>query len=494
MPFVQFTLGEQKVQPGEYYRIVNAGPPGTVSPEADIVAVLAQCDQGPLNVPTVVEDTATLQTIFGTAAGVQVAVNALNAGAPAVLFTRVGSGGAAAVMSLNLADGTTAAVTIPLASVGTAGNAWIGAVADSLYDSTKRVFSLYNGLTLVGTVTFAKAPTTSGGHGEAGALVAALNASPLFGTYLGTAALAGTPGDTTTLQAAQVTASGGSDPTVTNSSYTGALTTIQTQNWTYLVTDSVDQSVGAAIAAYIDHQRALGAFQYAILGEPTSVTRANREAHALAYNDIAITYVGNGYTDLGGTQDQAPNACGTVAGMRAGSDYNAKLTGAVIPRALPGLNTLLDPFVESTDRDTAINDGVFLFHVNGSGQVKILYDINTFVTPNAEFHQGWKYNYVVQIYDKLLRDVGATWDELSNLDNDSIGRGTVIQAANRILTQMVAERSLQNDGQAICYEDPQNPPSGDSAWFIFQGNVVYGLAKLYVTAQFTFAPVSTVTA
>ena len=42
--------------------------------------------------------------------------------------------------------------------------------------------------------------------------------------------------------------------------------------------------------------------------------------------------------------------------------------------------------------------------------------------------------------------------------------------------------------QGSIFEDPNNPPVGDSAWFVVQVDDLDSAEKVYITFQFRFAP------
>jgi hypothetical protein len=53
---------------------------------------------------------------------------------------------------------------------------------------------------------------------------------------------------------------------------------------------------------------------------------------------------------------------------------------------------------------------------------------------------------------------------------------------------MIAEGALLS---GTIYEDPNNPPSGDSAWFVVAVDDLDSAEKVYITFGFRFAPPAT---
>ena len=72
------------------------------------------------------------------------------------------------------------------------------------------------------------------------------------------------------------------------------------------------------------------------------------------------------------------------------------------------------------------------------------------------------------------------------MNNNTDGRSTVIQALQGLLNTMMAEDKLLPG--ATVYVDPDNPPEGDSAWFVFDADDVDALEKVYLTYRFRFSP------
>jgi hypothetical protein len=64
----------------------------------------------------------------------------------------------------------------------------------------------------------------------------------------------------------------------------------------------------------------------------------------------------------------------------------------------------------------------------------------------------------------------------------------LIAAAQGIINRMIADGALL---QGTIFEDPNNPPVGDSAWFVVQVDDLDSAEKVYITFQFSFAPTVT---
>ena len=84
-------------------------------------------------------------------------------------------------------------------------------------------------------------------------------------------------------------------------------------------------------------------------------------------------------------------------------------------------------------------------------------------------------------------------DRIDRALNPKVGRisaGTdgiadVVQTGQRVLNAMVTEGKLM--AGATFAEDPANPASGDSAWFIIQADDLDSLEMIYLQYQFRYS-------
>jgi len=310
-------------------------------------------------------------------------------------------------------------------------------------------------------------------------LVSALNSSQANKYVTATKIAAGNG----TLKAvANAGMTGGLDPTTTANDYLTALTSLEAIDWNVLVVDSEDSILFTSIQAYIDRVRNAGKRVMAVLGQKTNVELSTRLTLARSFNDPAIVFVVNGFSYADGTAIEGYEATGRVAGMIASADVTESLTHAVIQGA-----TGLVGALSNTDIESALNSGALVFTLSSQKQVQIEQGINTFITPTADLEMGWRKIRRVRTRDTLIDRIGATWDLLiGKINNDANGRATLMAAAQGVINEMINEGALIA-GQI--YEDPTNPPEGDSAWFIIQVDDTDSAEKLYLTFQFRFAPV-----
>jgi len=468
-----FQVGEQKIRPGIYVRVTSeGGPPEAVVPQG-VVATLLQASWGPLNEVVTLENANSIISVYGSSGTLDTVEEAFKGGCRRVLAYRLGSGGAKASIILKDTDATPAdVVTITAKYEGTRGNDFKVTVRDSLVNpTTERELLIYEGITLRQTITFAKGST------EPQDLVDAVTASD--SPWITASKIA--DGNGILADVTRQALTGGTDPTVAGEDYSNGLSAIEALDWNVLAVDSEDAATHATVQTYIDRVRSEGKRVLAVIGEPTSVALATRLTNAAAFNDYAIIYVANGFKYADGTIRQGYQAAARVAGMVAAAEITDSLTHAVVRNATELVGALTNAEIEQ-----AIQSGALVFTMSAQKQVHIEYGINTFVTPDADHDAGWKKIRRVKTRDNLIDRITAIWDPLiGKVNNSPDGRATLIATAQGIINQMVAEGALL---VGTIYEDPNNPPAGDSAWFVVQVDDLDSAEHVYITFGFSFSP------
>lgn len=458
------------MRPGVYVRVTNIGePPEAIVPQG-IVAALFRASWGPLGEVTYLESADAVTNTYGVDGTIDTALEAFRGGCRRVVAYRLGSGGQKAAVNLQDSEGANV-VTLTAKYEGARGNNFSVSVRDSLVDDTKRELLLYEGATLRQTITFAK------GSGEPQALVDAIAASN--SPYI--TAVKSADGSGMLAPTTQLPLTGGEDPTVNGESYSAGLSAIEAIDWNVLCVDAEDPVTHAVVQTYIDRVRNEGKRVLGVVGEPTSVPLATRLANARAFNDPAIIYVANGFKGSDGVTREGYKAAARVAGMVAAAQITESLTHYVVRGATELVGALTNAEIEQ-----AINSGALVFTMSAQKQVHIEYGINTFITVTADMDAGWKKIRRVRTRDNLMDRIAATWDPLiGKINNSPDGRATLIAAAQGIINRMIAEGALL---QGSIFEDPNNPPVGDSAWFVVQVDDLDSAEKVYITFQFRFAP------
>jgi len=107
-----------------------------------------------------------------------------------------------------------------------------------------------------------------------------------------------------------------------------------------------------------------------------------------------------------------------VAGAQAGCAVNKSLTN----RVYDGEFTV-DTNYKQSELETGLTDGKFMFHKVGD-QVRVLEDINTFVSVTDEKSKDFGSNQTIRVLDQIANDIAALFNSkyLGSVPNDADGR------------------------------------------------------------------------
>jgi len=468
-----YSIGEQKIRPGTYIRYTNEGGASEGGASAGIGAAAFRATWGPLGTAVTIESTADIDKYFGAADGAENnsdIITEMLKSARRVVAIRLGTGGSFA--SYIIKDTTGSPVNVITCTAKYAGSRALSVtIKDSLADSGSREFIVYEGTKELQKITFAK------GSGEIDALIAAHAASGSNWVTLSKTAA----GNGTLQTLTQQSLAGGANPTVANEDYSNAFTAIESLDWDVLAVDTNEATVQALVHAYIQRVFGNGKLARAVVGATPGVDVTVRMTAGASYNDFCMHHVLNGFKDAAGTIYDGWKAAARVAGLIAAGPSNKSFTHDVISGAVDLSENLTGPQIEA-----AIQKGNIVFTVNANGQIQIEYGINTLVTPTADQDSGWKKIRRVSTRIELMKRVTSIADPLiGRVDNNTDGRATIIAAAQGVINRMIQEGKLI-DG--LIYEDPSNPPVGDSAWFKLDVNDLDSAEKIYLSFGFRFAP------
>lgn len=466
-----FTIGEKKVRPGVYTRYENAGGVSLAGAVNGIGAVVIRANWGPLNKLVELDSPSAAASTFGTELTVDAITEMFNGGCSKVKAVRAGSGGTAATITLK--DGASANV-VKITAKYVGNRPFNVTIRDSLLNDDKRECIIYSGTTEFEKVEFAKGST---GAGEPAALVAAFANSKNF------TAEKLSDGNKVLATVAQEAMTAGTNPTVTNDEYSAALNVLEAGKWNVLCVDTEGTAVHALVQPFIQRIYLAGATPMACIAETKDVDLDTRMNHAAAFNDEKMVYVLNPAYDASGNLYDGYKLAARIGGMIAAVPSNTSLTHTVVN----GFVSLAEPLTNS-QIEKALQKGCLVLTVNASDQIWIESAINTLVTPSGNQDEGWKKIRRTKTRFELIERIVATTDPLiGKINNDSDGRATFIAAAQGVVNAMIGEKKLL-DGTV--YEDPLNPPAGDSAWFVIAVDDIDSIEKAYLTFKFRFSPES----
>lgn len=461
-----YRAGEKKIRPGVYRRYENAGKNGLPGAIYGVFAIPVHADFGPLDTVSVFEpdQIADLKQLYGTGGTVDAALALFDGGATKVHVYRLGTGGANGSIAISASDTTLVTLetkyptTIPFKVT----------IKDKLGEAGVKQLLLYNGTELVETIEFAS------GTSDSKDLVEAINANSI---YLNATKKA--DGEVPNISGTPI--ADGDGPTVDTESYSAALTAFEPFKWNTLVLDTVDTAVHALVQAYIDRIFNEGALGVCIIGEPTTVSFSERCAHATAFNDEKIIYLGSGYEDSDGNKVDGYYAIAKQAGIIGSLESNTSATHTVVPGAANTLEAL-----KNSQYETAIKSGMLLLSPNDEGQVWFDSGINTLITLGEEQDEGWKKirrtSTRFEMFDRIDRNVSPL---IGKVNCDDIGIGDVVMRGQAILDAMIQEGKLQSG--ATFTEDTEYRRGPDYAYFVIVADDLDSLEKIYLRYQFRFS-------
>ena len=469
---VFFNEGETKKRPGVYQRHSNVGFDSLIGAQDGICAIPVKASWGPLG--KVVRNTVTsdLTKNYGkgeySATYTVPAAAAMFEGGAAVVYTyRMGTGGTAA--SLEVTSGLTATAKYP-------GTMPISIeVKQKLGDTSHKVFQVYTGTTLVESFEFA-----ASGTGEGAALIAAAANSAYVTLTAETA-----PETVPELAVASGALTGGADPTVTNADYSTAFAALEAYYYNTIALDVDDDenlTLSLLLQSYLDNAYKLGKLGIAVVGEKTTVSFADRCTHSRAFNDAKVVYLGGGYMAGTENKDGVMAICYT-AGLIASTPANQGITHTIINGATDLCESLT--FAQYED---AIDAGMLLLAMSPDGNIWYDSAITTLTAPDTNTQdEGWKKIRRVKVRFELIDRLDrALMPKVGRVSADSDGVADIVQAGQRILDAMANNEGKLQPG-AVFAEDPANPYSGDSAWFIIQADDIDSLEKIYLHYQFRYS-------
>lgn len=469
-----FTIGEKKTRPGVYYRYENYGTPPTAGADDGKCAAVIRSNWGPVGEVQEMdsyEDIAKIYGDGGTGGTTDVALEEFKGGATKVFAIRLGTGGTKGTYTIKDDDSTPAnVITLTLKHPGT--RAFTVTIRPTVADNTLTELILYEGTVELEKLTFSNATDS----------VAALMAeyADKGSEYFTLTKLADSTHALASVSQASITP--GTDPTITNQSYSDAFEALEPYRWNVLAIDTETTAVHALMQLYLERIYQGGKFAMGVVGEPTSVALATRMSHATAFNSYQLVYVGNGFIDSEGNTKEGYRAAARIAGLIAGTPSNESITHLAISGAVD-----LSEALTNSQYESAIKAGMLTFSKSAAGAVWVEQGINTLVTPGTKEDEGWKKIKRTKVRFELFQRLNDSVEGLvGRINNDADGRMTVVQVGNNVCNEMIAEKKLM--AGAYVELDPNYTPQGDSAWFIVYADDIDALEKLYFAFKFRFAP------
>ena len=466
---VFYKEGERKTRPGIYQRHTNTGFDSLAGAQDGICAIPVRSTWGPLG--KVIKNTLVNQLwsnygsgAYGDAFTVPAAAAMFGGGASTVYTYRLGTGGKQA--SKVITEGLTVTAKYP-------GTMEIRvAVQQKIGDTALKQLLVYAGTTQVEVFEFAADGKTEGAN-----LIAAAAKS----AYV---TIAGAAETVAVLAAASGALEGGEDPKITNEDYSKAFAAFEPYYYNTIALDKDDDknmTLSLLLQEYLKNAYELGKLGIIVVGEKTSVAFEDRLAHARAFNDAKVVYLGGGYLAGSENRDGVMAIC-HLAGVIAATPSNRGIVHTVIDGATDVCESLT--YAQYED---AIRAGMLMVSLSPDGEIWYDSGINTLVKPEGGTQDdGWKKirrtKTRFEMIDRLDREL---MPKVGRVSADSDGVADVVQTGQRVLNAMVSEGKLFTGAKFV--EDPANPFEGDSAWFIVQADDIDSLEKIYLQYQFRYS-------
>lgn len=468
-----FTVGEKKKRPGVYQRYENVGGVSIAGATDGIVACCIRSNWGECNKVHTFESIEQAKLVLGNGGEngtVSLLTEIFTGGAKKVYCVRLGSDGTKGQTTL-LDTENTQAIIMTAKSEGDRQLSYI--IRKVLGDENTKEMIVLENTTEKERITF------QSGENEIDNFLEATKQSNYFvfskiEHYQGNAGLS---------EVGQTDFTAGTNPTITNESYSNAFTLLEPYVFNTICVDTENIAVHTLLTAFIQKIYQNGnILPFAVIGESTSVPFETRLAHAKAINSYNVVYVGGGAVDTLGQPLEGIRAAARMAGMVASTPSNQSLTHKVVT----GMTDVMEMLTNS-QYEQSIDAGMVTFSTSSSGNVWIESAVTTLNMPQGEDDEGWKKIKRTKIRKELMNRASATVEPLiGNINNDGDGRATVLIAIGNLLALMYTEGKLLEGGYIEV--DKNNLPEGDSAWFNIYADDIDSLEKLYFVYKFRYSP------
>jgi hypothetical protein len=470
-----FIIGEKKIRPGVYFRYENYGTPPIAGVDDGKCAAVFRSNWGPVGQAVVLEQSEDIAKKYGDSGEngtTAVPTEQFKGGARLVYAIRLGNGGTQGMYNIEDEQSETV-LRLILKYPGSRKLSLT--IRPTLADENTTELLIIEGTEQLEKLTF---------DNTGNSVTALMEAYQSKGSdYFTLTKMKDSSEKLQTIDQEKI--EGGTDPTVNVAAYSAAFEVLEAYRWNVLSIDTVDTQVQSVMQLFLNRIYNGGKFCMGVIGEPTSVDFDTRLQHASAYNDYQIVYVGNGFTDISGNVYEGYMAAARIAGLIAGTPSKEGITHAAITGAVE-----LTERLSNNQHERAIKAGALMFSVSAADTVWVEVGINTLVLPTAKEDDGWKKIKRVKVRFELFQRLNDTVELLiGRINNDPDGRATVIQVSNGVCQTMVSEKKLLKGAHVEL--DTDNPPEGDSAWFLVYADDIDSLEKTYYAFKFRFAPEET---
>ena len=461
-----FRVGEKKERPGIYRRYEKTEAGKAAAAMNGVFCIPIKASFGPVGTVRTIGNKAQLFREYLSGQTLDAAEKLFDMGANAVHVYRLGSGGKKASLEVN---NTESSLVVTLSTANETELPFAVTIRQQLGNAEKKECCIYNGSTLLEKVEFLASDN------EIDSFVEAMKDSQ----YLIAEKAEGASGTLEIVNQKALT--GGTGVTVTNEDYSTAFSGFEPYRFNVLVLDTTAEEVKAVAKAFMARLYENGGFGICVLGEDSSLSLKTRMEHARSCNAPYLVCCGSGYRNENGEEVDGYLSAAVQAGIIGSQDTSKSIVHTQIPDA----RECLEKFTDDQSVE-AIRNGLLLLSEGPDGQVWFDSGVNTYTNLAEQDDEGWKKIKRTAVRQEAFDRINRTLEPLiGKINCDSNGVDNVIKLAKDVLDNMVLEGKILDQYEFM--EDPDQPHSADSAYFLIRMDDIDTLEKVYLTYQFRYA-------
>lgn len=210
----------------------------------------------------------------------------------------------------------------------------------------------------------------------------------------------------------------GTDADITNSEYSKFLSLVETESFNVLIYDGEDEQTK-------------GLFE--------SFTKRLRDDEGIKICTVLYDYRKADFEGIVSVKNDR-NLVYWVGGALAGAEINESLTNKIYD----GEYEFNSKFSNNQLKD-AIEKGEFVFYYD-SGNIRVLKDINTFVSFSSDKNSDFSNNQIIRVLDSTANDIARIFNNyyLGKMQNDALGRDIFKSELISYFNQLQAIRAIDN--------------------------------------------------
>lgn len=221
---------------------------------------------------------------------------------------------------------------------------------------------------------------------------------------------------------------GGTDGTVTGTTWSDGLSRLEVEDFNVLGIPSTESTIKALVTSWIKRVRDEGK---KVVGVLENYPQADHEGIISLKNSIVLG---------DGSVVPVINLLWEIAALEAGANVNQSLTSTAITNAVD-----VSPKYTNSQIIQALKNGELVISMK-NGQAVIEQDINTFTSFTIDKAKHFSKNRVVRVLDAIANDLTATFDRffIGKVDNDPDGQNLLKAQAISYFDAMQSISGIKN--------------------------------------------------